>query len=133
MVRFFVGLILGMILTVEAFAVSGAGHGTYAPFVFTVSAAILIPVVGLFVGPLLWAFYFLLIPNLRRSLIQLVALSLVALAHFVPAFWVAYEDPAFSRADTWALMIFGGTVLLTIGCLLFFCLRRRTPEPKRWS
>ena len=130
LIRFLVGLILGIILSVEAFVLSGAGHGTYAPFVFTASAAILVPVVGLFAGPLVWAVYFLLIPNLPRSLTQLVALSLVALAHFVPAFWVAYEDPAFNRADTGVLMIFGGTGLLTIGCLLFFCLRHRTPDPK---
>jgi hypothetical protein len=116
---------LGVILTVEAFAVAGVGHGTYAPMIITTSVAILIPVVGLFVGPLLWAIYFLLIPNLKRSWTQFAALTFVALAHFVPGFWVAYEDPAFAQADFSQLSVFGLTILVTIGALLFLCVRRK--------
>jgi hypothetical protein len=125
LVRFFIGLFLGVILTVESFAVGGVGHGTYAPLIFTTSVAILIPVVGIFAGPLLWAFYFLLIPNLQRSWTQALALTLVAIAHFVPGFWVAYEDPAFARADSTQLFVFGLTILVTISALLFFCIRRK--------
>ena len=125
MVRFFVGLLLGVILTVEALGFAGVGHGTYATLVFTTSVAALIPVLGLFAGPLLWAFYFLLIPNLERSWSQIAALSLVLLAHFGPGFWVAYEDPAFARADSAQLLVFGITVLATIGSLLLFCVRHR--------
>ena len=128
MVRFFIGLLLGVILTVEALAIGGVGHGTYAPLVFTASVAAFIPVLGLFAGPLLWAFYFLLIPNLERSWSQLVVLTLVALAHFGPGLWVAFEDPAFTRADSAELLVFGVTVLVTIGSLLFFCVRREAPE-----
>ena len=125
MVRFLIGLLLGVILTVEAFAVAGVGHGTYAPLIFTASLAIMIPVIGLFAGPLLWAFYFLSIPNLEKSWTQAVALTLVGLAHFVPGFWVAYEDPAFVRADSMQLFVFGLTILVTVGALLFFCVRRK--------
>jgi hypothetical protein len=35
MVRFFIGLLLGVILTVESLAIGGVGHGTYAPLAFT--------------------------------------------------------------------------------------------------
>jgi|SRR6267143_903491 len=125
MVRFFVGLLLGVILTVEALAIGGVGHGTYAPLVFTASVAAFIPLLGLFAGPLLWAFYFLLIPNLERSWSQTVGWSLVLLAHFGPGLWVAYDDPAFARADAAGLLVFGFTVLVTIGALLFFCVRQR--------
>src|SRR6267143_3334101 len=106
MVRFFVGLLLGVILTVEALAIGGVGHGTYAPLVFTASVAAFIPLLGLFAGPLLWAFYFLLIPNLERSWSQITSVSLVLMAHFGPGFWLAYEDPAFTRADSAELLVF---------------------------
>jgi hypothetical protein len=52
-------------LTVEALAIGGVGHGTYAPLVFTASVAVLVPLLGLFAGPLLWAFYFLVIQICR--------------------------------------------------------------------
>ncbi|HYR76512.1 MAG TPA: hypothetical protein VEM96_11795 [Pyrinomonadaceae bacterium] len=126
MVRFFIGLLLGVILTAEALAIGGVGHGTYAPLVFTASLTVLIPILGLFTGPLLWAFYFLLIPNLERSWSQMAAFSLVLLAHFGPGFWVAYDDPAFARADAAGLLVFGFTVLATIGSLMLFCVRHRT-------
>jgi hypothetical protein len=118
-------LLFGVILTVEALAFAGVGHGTYAPLVFTASVTVLVPLLGLFAGPLLWAFYFLVIPNLQRSWSQAVAWSVVLLAHFVPGLWVAFEDPAFSRADPPQLLVFGVTVLVTIGALLFFCVRQR--------
>src|SRR6266404_7909490 len=104
MLRFFIGLLLGVFLTVEALGFAGVGHGTYAPLVFTASVAAFIPLLGLFAGPLLWAFYFLLIPNLERSWSQITAVSLVLLAHFGSGFWLAYEDPAFTRGRL------GGTI-----------------------
>ena len=121
--RFLLGLFLGGVLTVEALALAGVGHGIYAPLVFTASLVAVIPVLGLLVGPLLWGTYFLLIPNLERSWSQIVALLLVSLAHFGPGFWLASEDPAFARADSAMLLIFGITILVTAGCLLFFCIR----------
>ena len=125
MVRFFLGLFFGVVMTVEGLAFAGVGHGTYAPLVFTASVAALIPILGLFAGPLLWALYFLLIPKLDRSWSQIVAVSVVLLAHFGAGFWIAHEDPAFARADAALLLVFVITVLVTIGSLLFFCTRRR--------
>jgi hypothetical protein len=125
MLRFFVGMFLGVVLTVEAIVLAGVGHGSYAPLVFVASVAALIPVLGLLAGPLLWALYFLLIPNLEKSWSQVVALSLVSLAHFGPGLWLAYEDPAFARADSAQLLVFGITILVTAGWLLFFCTRPR--------
>lgn len=125
MLRFFIGLFLGVVLSIQALGFAGVGHGTYAPLVFTASVAAIIPVLGLFAGPLLWAFYFLRIPNLQRSWSQIAAFSLVLLAHFGPGFWLAYEDPAFARADSAQLLVFGITVLVTIGSLLLFCVRHQ--------
>ncbi len=126
MVRFFLGLLFGVVLTVEALAFAGVGHGSYAPMVFVASVTAFIPLLGLAAGPLLWAFYFLLIPNLERPRSRAIALSLVLLVHFLPGFWVASEDPAFSRADSKLLLILGISVLVTIGSLLFFSFRRKT-------
>ena len=87
MIRFLLGLFLGTVLTVEALVLAGAGHGSYAPLVFTASVAALIPFLGLFAGPLLWALYFLVIPNFERPASRVIALSLVLLLHFGAGQW----------------------------------------------
>lgn len=125
LLRFFLGLLLGVVLTGQALAFAGVGHGTYAPLLFTASVAALIPFLGLFAGPLLWALYFLVIPNLEKSWTQVTALSWILLAHFAPGLWLAHEDPAFTRADSGELLVFGITVLVTVGVLLFFSFRQK--------
>jgi hypothetical protein len=127
MKRFLLGLCLGVGLTVEGFGLAGVGHGTYAPMVVTASVAALIPALSLVVGPLLWSLYFVVIPNLERSWSQMAALSFVFVAHVGAGIWLAYEDPAFARADSTLLLVFGITLLATIGCLLFLCVLRRSP------
>jgi len=124
MLRFFIGLLFGVVLTLEGLGFAGVGHGTYAPLVFAASVAALLPILGLFAGPLLWALYFLLIPDLDRLRNRAIALLLVLLIHVFPFLWVAHGDPAFARADSADLLIFAISVLLTIGSLLFFCIRR---------
>ncbi len=126
MVRFFLGFFFGTILTVEALAIGGVGHGSYAPLILTASVAALIPFLNLFAGPLLWAFYFLLIPNLEGLLKRVIALLLVSLLHFGLGLWAALGDPAFARANSEHLLSFGISVLVTMGFLLFFTFRRRT-------
>jgi hypothetical protein len=126
MVRFVFGLFFGVVLTVEALAIGGVGHGSYAPLVLTTSVAALIPVLGMFAGPLVWAFYFLLIPNFDRPRNRVIALALVSLLHFGAGLWVALEDPAFVRTDFASLLIFGISVLVTMGFLFFFTFRRAT-------
>jgi hypothetical protein len=123
LIRFLIGLLFGVILTAEGFVFAGVGHGTYAPLVFVSSVVALIPVVGLFTGPLLWAVYFLAIPNLEGLGRRLFALSFVLLVHFIPGIFVASGDPAFFRADATLLLLFGASALAMIGCLLFFSIR----------
>jgi len=124
MIRFLLGLFLGTVLTLEALALAGAGHGSYAPLVFAASVAALIPFLGLFAGPLLWAFYFLVIPTFERSGSRVIALSLVLLLHFGAGLWIALGDPAFARTDSVYLPIFGVSILVTMASLIFFTLRR---------
>jgi hypothetical protein len=124
MTRFLVGLFLGVVLTVESLVFAGAGHGTYAPLVFTGSVLALIPFLGLVAGPMLWALYFLLIPNFESPVSRGAALLFVSIFHFGAGLWIAIGDPAFERADSVYLLIFGISVVVTMGSLLFFIIRR---------
>ena len=89
MARFFVGLGFGIVLTFESLGLAGAGHGTYAPLVFVSSFFAFVPILGLFAAPLLWAIYFVVVPNLETFKIRLIVLSTVLLAHLIPGFWLA--------------------------------------------
>lgn len=123
MIRFFIGFLFGVVLTAEGFVLAGVGHGTYAPLVFVSSVVTLIPVVGLFAGPLLWAVYFLLIPNLEGLGRRVFALSVLMLIHLIPGIFVASGDPAFFRADATHLLVFATSAVAMIGGLLFFSIR----------
>ena len=125
MSRFFLGLLFGTVLTAEAFAFAGAGHGSYAPLFFVASVAALSPLLAIVAGPLLWAIYFLFIPNLETARKQTVTLLAVSLLHVIPGSWLAFEDPAFARSDSALRLIFGISVLATFGFLLFLCRRTR--------
>jgi hypothetical protein len=125
MARFFVGLCFGIILAFESVVLTGAGHGTYAPLVFTSSLLAFVPVLGLFTGPPLWAIYFVLIPNLDEIKTRLIVLSTVMLAHLIPGFWLAAEDPAFARADKTWLVFFGISFVASVGVLMFSCFRKQ--------
>jgi hypothetical protein len=123
MVRFFIGLLLGVILTVQAVIFAGVGHGSYAPMAYVASVIALMPMLALVAGPLLWATYFLLIPNLDSGRSKLIALSLVLAFHLLPGSWIAIQDPAFAHASQSGLLIFVASLLATIGVLLFFSIR----------
>ena len=125
MKRFFLGLLLGTVLTAQAVAFAGVGHGSYAPLIFVASVTALLPILAIVGGPLLWAIYFLVIPNLETARKQTVALLAVSLLHVIPGSWLALEDPAFARSDSSLLWIFGISVLATFGLLLFLCRRSR--------
>src|SRR5207244_13266242 len=111
MVRFFIGLLLGIILTGQALMFAGVGHGSYAPLIFVASIPGLIPLLGLFAGPLLWALYFLIVPNLDTSRSKVVAISLISLLHLLPGLWIASQDPALSRSSLSSAMIFASSLL----------------------
>lgn len=120
MTRFLIGVLFGIALTAEALFLSAAGHGSYAPWVFVASLIALVPLLSLVAGPLLWALYFLFIPNLERLQARIIALLLVGVAHFLPGCWLAYEDPAFKRSSPIALSVFFVTLLAATAMLLFF-------------
>jgi hypothetical protein len=122
-VRFFIGLLFGVVLTAQALLFAGVGHGSYAPMVCVASVLALMPILGLLAGPLLWALYFLVIPNLV-SRTRTITLSLILALHLVPAFLIAYQDPAFARASLLSLAVFGFTFLATVGLLLFLAYPR---------
>ena len=125
MARFFIGLCFGIVLALESVVLAGAGHGTYAPAVFTSSLLALVPVLGLFTGPPLWAIYFVVIPNMDAIKIRLIVLSTLLLAHLIPGFWLAADDPAFARADRTWLIFFVASFVATVGLLTFFCVRKQ--------
>jgi len=125
MLRFFIGLLLGIILTGQAVMFAGVGHGSYAPLVCVASVIALVPILALPAGPLLWALYFLVIPNLGSGRSKTFVLSLILFLHLAPGFWLASEDPALARANLNSLTIFGLSFLATIGLLLFFSMRAK--------
>jgi len=123
MIRFFIGLLLGVILTAQALWFAGVGHGSYAPLICVASIIGFVPILGLVAGPLLWALYFLIIPNLDNSRSQVVLLSLILFLHLVPGFWIASQDPALAQTNLLGLTIFGLSFLATVALLLFFTRR----------
>ncbi len=125
MMRFFIGLLLGIILTAQALAFAGVGHGSYAPLIWVASIIGFVPVVGLFAGPFLWALYFLVIPSLGSSRSKTLVLSLILSIHLIPGFWIASQDPALARASLLSLTIFGLSFLATVFLLLFFSIRTK--------
>jgi hypothetical protein len=131
MLRFIIGIVFGVVLTGEALFLSGAGHGTYAPWVFAASLIALMPLLAFPAGPLLWGGYFLTIPNLERVKTKAIALLFVVLAHFLPGCWLASEDPGFTRSSPLALLVFFVTLLGAIGLLFFFTLSRTSVSQDR--
>ncbi|MDX6530834.1 MAG: hypothetical protein QOH41_3124 [Blastocatellia bacterium] len=114
---------MGVILTTQAVVFAGIGHGSYAPMAYVASVIGLMPILALPAGPLLWALYFLVIPNLDSSRSKVRALCLVLAFHLLPGSWIAYQDPALGQASLLALLIFVVSFLATIGLLFFFSIR----------
>jgi hypothetical protein len=70
---FFAGLVFGVLLNGEGFALTGVGHGSYAPLLIATPALLVGIFVGgigfwvaLGVGPFIWAGYFTWLMSLRR-------------------------------------------------------------------
>ena len=126
LLRFFLGLGLGTLLTIHALAFGGVGHGSYVPLVLTVP---LVPLIGIFavlIGPFLWAFYFFLIPRLKKKRTRITTLAVFLFFHLAIGIWLAIGDPAFARAldEEWkGLLSFGLLFTVTISCLWYFALR----------
>ena len=121
--RFFIGLLLGIILTAQALVFAGVGHGSYAPLICVASIIGFVPILGLVAGPLLWAMYFLIVPNLSTSRSKVIVISLILLLHLLPGFWIASQDPALSQASLSSVMIFAFSFFATIGLLFLISMR----------
>jgi hypothetical protein len=117
---------LGLVLSVCALFLSGAGHGTYAPMFGNVSILAFIPALGILLGlfgtPLLWVFYFAMIPAIASRVGRIIALVLVSLLHILPAIWFASEDSAFTRMlefHSSTVLAYGVALATAILCLAF--------------
>jgi hypothetical protein len=97
MLRFFLGLGFGVMLTLYSFAFLGVGHGTYVPMVFTASLIALITnwgaILALLAGPLLWARYFLIIPRIQKAWIRITTTAAVLSIHLLTGIWLGIEIP----------------------------------------
>ena len=133
MLRFFLGLGFGVVLTVYAFAFGGVGHGTYVPLAFTASLIALTEIWGvlpdLLLTPLLWALYFLFIPRIRKRWLRISSTVAILSCHILVGMWLAIEDPAFTRAmneQGSGLAIFGILLALAMSCLIYLAVRTKT-------
>ena len=130
MIRFFLGLLFGVILTICSFSFIGVGHGTYVPMVFTASLIALITEFGaipaIVLGPFLWALYFLLIPRIQTKWVRIASAFMVLSVHLLSGIWLAIEDPAFWRTlseQLPELLVFGFLFATAITFLLYLAVR----------
>ena len=120
--RIAAGFVLGCILSVCAFSLAGAGHGTYTPLTANAPMLVVIPDVGilaaLFGTPLLWAAYFLAIPEITSRILRLLAVILVALLHVGVGTWMASRDSylprMFAYAPSFTIFYFGLLILSVV-------------------
>lgn len=122
--RFAIGFLLGIVLSVCALFLSGAGHGTYAPMFGNVSILSFVPALGILLGlfgtPFLWAIYFVMIPAIESRMGRVIALILVSLLHLLPTIWFASGDSAFTRMlefHSLTVLVYGVSLVTAILCL----------------
>jgi hypothetical protein len=130
MVRFFVGLLLGILLTVFSFGFIGVGHGTYTPMVFSGSLVALIvlldTVIPIFCIPFLWGFYFLLVPRIRKRSARIISVAIIISLHLIVGIWVALKDEAFAvslKSEPSKLGLFGLVLASAFMILAFLAVR----------
>lgn len=126
-VRFFIGFLLGLLLTGAGFSLAGIGHGTYAPLVCNagVLGFIFLPFT-LFIAQFQWGLYLVLIPAVSSSKWRTFWIVVVIIVHLVPGAWLAAQDPAFARAmnqNQPELLIYTALLLLTLSTLVAIGLR----------
>ena len=130
MIRLFLGLLFGVILTICSFGFMGVGHGTYVPMVFTSSLIALITQFGaipaIVLSPFLWALYFLFIPRFQTKWLRMASVFMVLSVHVLSGMWLAIEDPAFWRTlsdQLSELLVFGLLFATAITFLLYLAVR----------
>jgi hypothetical protein len=137
-VRLVVGLCFGGVLTIYSFGFVGIGHGTAAPLAFTVPFIPFLPywaaAPSLFLGPLLWALYFLVIPKIETESKRIIATLAILFAHILAGTWVAIGDPAFTRAlseKQKGLVLFALLLAISMASLFYFAVlgnKRAKPD-----
>jgi len=90
--RFILGFVIGLVLAVASLFMAGAGHGSYAPFIFSSGLlALLMLLDGFWVAligtPLLWSAYFLFIPNINSRNGRIAIATVVVLLHSLVGIW----------------------------------------------
>ena len=134
MIRFFVGLGLGVVLTVFSLGFAGVGHGTYAPMMFTAGPLSVLLIFGnlipiIVLAPFLWALYFLRMPRIRRKWGRITSASIISSIHVIAGVWLAREDYAFTRAlseNLVGVLLFALLAAIAIGLLFLFAVRGAT-------
>ena len=132
--RFFLGLVLGLLLAGQSFGLSGVvGHGgTYAPMAFSASVFAIMtdlgPIIPLVATPFLWAFYFLLIPQIETFRMKTCLLVAVLLLHLLTGTWAVFDDDrGVARAlhdQAGAVLVFFVLLLAAVGLLIYLTFRR---------
>ena len=116
--RVAIGFVFGCGLAACAFGLAGAGHGTYTPMTANAPMFAIIPEIGVaaaLIGtPLLWAGYFLALPEISSRGLRLLAVAAVALMHLGTAAWMSAHDEYFGRVfDRYpSFMVFYFVVLI---------------------
>jgi len=131
MKRLILGFVLGALLSGQASSFIGAGHGIGALLGFSSSVlgllldlGLIIPILG---TPLLWAAYFLLIPDIDSRKSRLAVLTGVIALHLLIGLWSVSDDGAVRRTyqlDPAPVISFFVLFAISIGLLIFFSLRR---------
>jgi hypothetical protein len=134
--RVAIGFILGCVLTVCAFGLAGAGHGTYTPVTANAPMFAVIPTIGVpmaLIGtPLLWAVYFLALPKITSRILRLFAVGAVAFVHLGTVAWMSSRDEyfgrVFDRSPSFMVFYFGVLIVgvLTLGVVAIVRARELT-------
>jgi len=130
MLRFFVGLCFGVMLTICSLGFVGVGHGTYVPMVFTGALLALAPDFGpvpvIVLVPFLWAFYFQFIPKIHSRRARITSVAMLVSVHILSGVLLGFEDPAFLRILNERLpqlLAFGLFLVAAKAFLLYFAVR----------
>ena len=131
--RFAIGFALGCALSVCAWILAGAGHGTYAPLIANAPMLAFLPipisvVASLFGTPLLWAMYFVVMPKLDSRIFKAVAVTAVALEHLGSGAWFASEDPYFMR-----MLGYSPSLIIFHACLLIVAVITSTFQCRQFN
>ena len=129
--RFFLGLLVGVVLTVFSLGFAGVGHGTYAPMMFTAAPLSVLLVFGnlipvIVLAPFLWALYFLRIPRIQRKWLRITSASVISTIHIIAGGWLAIDDSAFRRGlgeNLAGVLLFVLLAAISIGLLFLFAVR----------